>query len=77
MRSRPWQYLELQAGEERYYKSTTDAWSKIYHDEGPAAFFKVKPGSSPTLWLRPPTSGMGLTRPAPAYDKYATMSQQR
>ncbi|CAL5218399.1 g74 [Coccomyxa viridis] len=32
--------LMMQAGEERYYKSTLDAWSKIYHQEGPAAFFK-------------------------------------
>ena len=30
-----------QAGEEVHYKGTLDAWSKIYHEEGPKAFFKV------------------------------------
>ena len=34
-------YHMMQAGEERYYKTTLNAWSKIYHEEGPAAFFKV------------------------------------
>ena len=37
----PLSWLVMQAGEERYYKTTLDAWSKIYHKEGPAAFFKV------------------------------------
>ena len=31
----------LQAGEELYYRGTMDAWRKIYHDEGPAALYKV------------------------------------
>ena len=34
-------WLVMQAGEERHYKTTLDAWSKIYYEEGPAAFFKV------------------------------------
>ena len=44
---------ELQAGEERYYKSTMDAWAKIYHEEGPAAFFKVRL-STPHIRTPPP-----------------------
>ena len=39
----PLSWLVMQAGEERYYKTTLNAWSKIYHEEGPAAFFKVIP----------------------------------
>lgn len=34
--------LSLQAGEERHYKNTADAWVMIYHEEGLAAFFKVQ-----------------------------------
>ena len=43
----------MQAGEERHYKNTLDAWSKIHHEEGLRAYFKVKPGQHPSLVLHP------------------------
>jgi len=45
--------VNVQAGEERHYKNTLDAWSKIHHEEGLRAYFKVKPGQHPSLVLHP------------------------